>query len=246
MKIEPFPGELRKELVHRPFVTKTGRNGCQNVMAVVLTDEQTEWLRRWFPLIENPLLMQMSTMSHSTLHRFARQMGLTKSEKGIKRIKKRQAAHIKKVCERNGYYASLRGHRPSEACCEGIRKMWAEIRTGKREHPMKILRSKNPRKYAASMKRRSKSRRELFAKEIMRITYGLPRETKLRHVTAYPYTRKQVCHRYSALQRGYYVMEDCSENSGERYNIYYDENTVRSPRFENNLINDGFRVLAGA
>ena len=37
-------------------------------------------------------------------------------------------------------------------------------------------------------------------------------------------------------------MEDCSESGGERYNIYYDNQTHRSEKFENNLISDGFNV----
>ena len=37
-----------------------------------------------------------------------------------------------------------------------------------------------------------------------------------------PYTKRQTSHRYNALKRGYIIMEDCSEQGGERYNIYYD------------------------
>ena len=40
-------------------------------------------------------------------------------------------------------------------------------------------------------------------------------------------------------------MLDCSEGSGERYNIYYNEDTKRSQLFERNLINDGFNVVQG-
>ena len=58
-----------------------------------------------------------------------------------------------------------------------------------------------------------------------------------------PFTRSQVNHRYHALRRGYFFMEDCSEGSGERYNIYYDGETARSPRFETNLEKDGFRIM---
>ncbi|MBO4551507.1 MAG: hypothetical protein J5733_12320, partial [Bacteroidaceae bacterium] len=55
-------------------------------------------------------------------------------------------------------------------------------------------------------------------------------------------TRSQICRRYSAIKRGYILMEDCSEQGGERYNIYYDDDTERSEKFENNLKNDGFNV----
>ena len=54
--------------------------------------------------------------------------------------------------------------------------------------------------------------------------------------------RSQTAHMYNALKRGYIIMEDCSEQGGERYNIYYDGQTERAPIFERNLINDGFSV----
>jgi hypothetical protein len=69
----------------------------------------------------------------------------------------------------------------------------------------------------------------------------MERKTRIRIVLC-KYTRRQVGHRYHALKRGYFVMEDCSEQSGERYNIYYDNNTQRSQRFERNLEKDGFHV----
>ena len=186
--------------------------------------------------------MKMSGMSHSTLHRFAREFGLTKSAKGIKRIKKRQAAHIKKVCERNGYYDSIRGKQPSEACRQATAQMWQDIRDGKREHPARIMKRKNPRKYRKWMERKSIERKEAIRKEIRRVVYGLERKTRLKCIVMCPYTKRQTSHRYNALKRGYIVMQDCSEQGGERYNIYFDQDTERSPIFENNLLKDGFRI----
>jgi hypothetical protein len=37
-------------------------------------------------------------------------------------------------------------------------------------------------------------------------------------------------------------MTDCSEQGGERYNIYYDKDTERAEIFERNLIADGFHI----
>jgi hypothetical protein len=37
-------------------------------------------------------------------------------------------------------------------------------------------------------------------------------------------------------------MEDCTEQGGERYNIYYDNETERAPIFEKNLLKDGFHI----
>lgn len=74
------------------------------------------------------------------------------------------------------------------------------------------------------------------------MVYGLERRTRLK-ARAHTYTASQRNHRYNALKRGYFVMEDCSEGGGERYNIYYDEDTVRNEKFELNCINDGFRIV---
>lgn len=243
MKIEPFPGVLAQQWVERPFTTKTGKTGCQRVRAWVLTPEQREWLCRWFPEEENSRLMKASGMCHSTLHRFARELGLTKSEKGLRRIKKRQAAHIKRVCERNGYYDSIRGRGPSEACRQATARMWQDIRDGKREHPIRIMKRENPRKYRQYVQRKSESRKKTIRLEHARLTFGLERKTRLKCIVLCKYTRSQACHRHNALRRGYIVMEDCSEGSGERYNIYYDQDTRRAPPFERNLQADGFRVL---
>ena len=242
MKIDPFPGVLTLQFVDRPFTTKLGKAGCQHVKAWVLTDEQREWFCRWFPEEENSRLMKASGMTHSTLHRFARELGLTKSPKGIKRIRKRQAAHIKRVCERNGYYDSMRGRQPSEACLKATAQMWQDIREGKREHPARIMKRENPRKYRKWMENRSKERKETIRKEMRRVLYGMERKTRLKCIVMCKYTRRQVSHRYNALKRGYIIMEDCSEQGGERYNIYYDNETQRSPIFERNLLKDGFHL----
>ena len=244
MKIEPFPQVLTYQYIDKVYTTKTGKQGIQRVRAFVLTDEQEAWFRKWFPEVENSVIAETSGMSISLLHKFARQYGLTKSEKGLKGIKRRQAAHIKRLCERNGYYDSLRGRQPSAAAVEATKKRWEEVREGKREHPIKAIKRKNPRRYKKMMQKRSEERKETIRKERMRELYGLERKTKLR-LPMTKYTKRQVSHRYNALKRGYYVMLDCSESSGERYNIYYNEDTKRSDYFERNLILDGFKVVQG-
>ena len=232
-KIEAFQGKLTKQRV------KKG-NGI-NSMKLVLDEAQEEWMRKYFPKTENSKLAEASGMSHSTLHRFARKMGLTKSKSGLEAIKRRQAAHIRRVLTKNGYYDSLRGKPMSKAFREGAARIWQEIREGKRDHPLVVLRRKNPREYNRKMRQKSHERKELYRKEELRIRYGLQPKTRLRIVMC-KYTRRQVAHRSSALKRGYIIMEDCSEQGGERYNIYYDNDTKRTQMFERNLINDGFRI----
>lgn len=241
-KIDPFPGTLTVKTCDRRYQTKTGKIACQRSRALEMNDTQREWLCRWFPEVENSILASMMGISQTTLHRFARDLKLTKSEKGLRGIKKRQAAHIKKVCEKNGWYDSMRGRMPSEACRKASAKMWDEIHEGKRDHPFKIMRRKNPRKYQKCMQRKSEQRKETIRREMQRVVYGLERKTRLKCIVMYKFTISQLNHRSNALKRGYIIMQDCSEQSGERYNIYYDELTERSALFEKNLIADGFTL----
>ena len=209
----------------------------------ILTPEQREWLCHYFPIVENTRLMKATGMSHSTLHRFARDLHLTKSEKGIRAIKRRQAAHIRRVCERSGYYDKLRGRAPSEATRAATARMWQEIREGKREHPTHIMKRTNPRRYQQWMQRKSEERKQSIRMERMRMKWGLPRKTRLKSVVMQPYRRSQVAHRFNAQRRGYILADTCEEGSGHRYTIYYDNNTPRSEAFERNCIKDGFRIV---
>lgn len=241
MKIDNFPGVLTQQRVSRTFTTRSGREAVTHALAYVLTEEQEAWLRRYFPEVENSRLCKMSGLSSAALHRFARSLGLCKSEKGMRGIRKRLAAHVRKLCEANGYYDTLRGTAPSEAAMDGTRQMWQEIREGKRKHPIKILRQKNPRKYRKVVAERGAKLHATWKSEYRRNIFGLERRTRL-NVPMQPYTSSQLNHRTNALRRGYFYMDDCTEGSGERYNIYYDADTQRSKIFERNLLADGFRV----
>jgi hypothetical protein len=74
MKLESFPGLLEKKKIEQPYVTKTGLTRMMRTTRYVLSDEQTDWLRRFYPEIENPRLMKVAGMTHGTLHRFAREL----------------------------------------------------------------------------------------------------------------------------------------------------------------------------
>lgn len=225
--MKPFPGIL----------TRSKLNGSP----YVLTPEQQAWLCRWFPETENARLAKAMGVAQSTMHRLARGFGLTKSEKGLRGIRKRQAAKAKRICEKNGYYDSIRGKSPHPNSIVGTHRMWQEIRDGKREHPFAILKHKHPRRYKQCMQRKSEERRHAMKMERARMLYGLPRKTKLTKVVLTPYKRTQLARRYNALRRGYILADTCAEGSGHRYTIYYDNTTTRSPRFEQNCIKDGFR-----
>lgn len=213
------------------------------VHRLVLNDEQLKWLRRWFPVTENCRLAKAMKISLFKLHDFARENGLTKSKAGIKAIKRRQTKAMVKTNNRNGCYDRKRGHPVSEATRVGNRKRWEEYHQGLRESTYETLLRRDPKKYKAVSEMRSQNRRKLIAKEKQRIIYGLKRKTKIKVVVMKPYTRSQSHHRYSALKRGYLLDEDCREGQPGRYVIYYDDETQRSDKFEQNCIKDGFTFM---
>lgn len=227
MKIEPFPGQLVKE----------------NNYKWKITQEQIDWLCKYFPEYENRILMKKSGMKHSLLHRLAREHGLRKSEKAMKRIIKKHAQQVKRICERNGYYESMRGKQVSTQCREANMKYLREIQQGIREHPFHTMKRENPRKYKKMIEKESRDRREVIRKEKLRMAYGLDRKTKLPTVVICRFTRSQTSHRYNARKKGYIIPEDCSEMGDTRYVIWYDDDTKRSRIIERNLIKDGFKVL---
>ena len=206
----------------------------------VLNDEQREWLCRWFPVTENCRLAKTMGISIYKLHDFARELGMTKSEAGLRAIRRRQAKAAAKTNERNGCYDRKRGHPPSEATLKGNLKRWEEERLGLRENALLKMKRENPKKYKATMEKKRQERKESIRKEKMRIIYGLERKTRLKVVVLKKYTQSQTHHRHSALLRGYLLDMDCSEGQPGRYVIYYDDETQRSAKFEANCIKDGF------
>lgn len=215
-------------------------HGGGNHRQVILNDEQMEWFRTEYPKTESPRLAKVMGCSVETVRKLARLNGLSKSEDGMKAIRKRQGKRMAKTFEKLGYYNNKRDHAPSEATIEGNRKRWAEIRAGLRETPQETAKRKHPKKWKASLKKRSENRRKMIKQEKRRIIYGLERKTNLKVVVMKPYTRSQLHHRCNALKRGYLLDTNCSEGQPGRYVIYYDDETERSEKFEQNCIKDGF------
>lgn len=221
----------------KPYPGKTEKRGY----SYVLNEQQAEWLRQWFPVVENARIAKAMGVSESTMHRLARRYGLVKSEQGMQGIKRRQVKRIVRTCKKNGYYERIKGKHPSDATMEGTARMWEEIRQGKRPHPLQLLKRNSPRKYKKLMAWKSDDMRERIEAEKRRVKWGLPRKTRLTIAVTIPYTPSQRQRRYSAALRGYILAADCGEGSGNRFVIYFDNDTRRAPIFERNCIADGFR-----
>lgn len=195
-----------------------------------LEGELKERFCKLFPKNSNRRLMAWFGISFSTLQRFRRELGL---QKDMRAIRKQLAKDIKKTCEKNGYYDSLRGHAPSEACQEAARKMWAEG-----FHPIKQLKATNPRKYKRLMRKNGEQRKELWRKERLRMVYGLERRTKLR------LPLNSLTHAASACK--YMMIRECNyfaDPDGDSHIICYDSETRRSARREATAAKHGLKVV---
>ena len=197
-----------------------------------LEGELKERFCQLFPKNSNRRLMKWFGISFSTLQRFRRELGL---QKDMRAIRKQLAKDIKKTCEKNGYYDSLRGHAPSEACQEASRKLRASG-----FQPWKQLKANNPRKYKRMLRKMSEQRKELWRKERMRMVYGLERRTKLR------LPLNSLTHAASACK--YMMIRECNyfaDPDGDSHIICYDSQTRRSEKREATAIRHGFTIVEG-
>lgn len=202
----------------------------RGVKTYYLTPELEAHFRRLFPITLNRDMMRLFGLSFVTMQRFKRQLGLTKNKKVIIR---KQAEVCKKVCEANGWYDSLRGKAPSEACQEATRQLRASG-----FHPMKALKKKNPRKYRRILEKRSEARKAAMRRDRLLIDWGLTPHHNF--VLPYdPYGRKRATFRNMCKRAGY--IPGKARIQAERWTIYYDQNTRRGSIRERNGERLGFR-----
>lgn len=220
---DPFPGTL---------ATTSGKK-------VVATKEQKEWLCRNWHRYSGKTLREMTGATHYTLYRLGRLLHLHKSGAEGRKILERDYPEL-----RTKISHALSGRPVSESTREGYRRYVADCRAGRRVHPVTKLAREGGEKWRDRNRRIGKHISERYKMERFRLMSGLKQNTKLRCCVT-RFTASQRCHRQSALSRGYWYYEDCSEQSGERYNIYYDADTHRTALFEKNLRKDGFNVLDG-
>ena len=200
------------------------------VSAYYLEGELKERFCKLFPKNSNRRMMAWFGLSFYTLQRFKREFGL---EKDMKSIIRQQAKDTKRICEKNGYYASLRGKKPSEACFDGARKLFASG-----FHPMKQLKATNPRRYKQLLRKTSEQRKELYRKEQLRAFYGLERQTNLR-IPTNPMSRRAAAQKYAMIKCCNYFPDP----DGDPHIICYDSETQRSARREATAAKHGLKVV---
>ena len=200
------------------------------VMEYYIEGELKERFCKLFPKNSNRRMMTWFGIGFSTLQRFKRECGL---EKDMKSIIRQQAKDTKRICERNGYYASIRGKAPSEACLEATRQLRAAG-----FHPMKQLKAKNPRKYKRLMQKKSEQRKELWRKERLRQKYAPDRQTSL-HIPLNPLSHRASSHKHAMIKCCNYFPDP----DGDPHIVCYDSETQRSARREATAARHGLKVV---
>ena len=205
-------------------------NPNSGVKEYYLECELKERFCKLFPKNSNRRMMAWFGISFSTLQRFKHEFGL---EKDMQAIRKQQAKDIKKICEKNGYYASIRGKAPSEACLEATRQLRASG-----FHPIKQIKATNPRKYKRLMRKKSEQRKELYRKEQLRAFYGLERQTNLR-IPSSPLSHSASSHKHAMIKSCNYFADPL----GDPHIVCYDSETQRSARREATAAKHGLKVM---
>ena len=195
-----------------------------------LEGELKERFCKLFPKNSNRRMMTWFGISFSTLQRFKREFGI---EKDMQAIRKQHAKDIKRICERNGYYASIRGKAPSDACLEATRQLRAAG-----FHPIKQLKANNPRKYKRLMQKKSEQRKELWRKERLRQKYDLDRQTSL-HIPLNPLSHRAAAQKYAMIKACNYFADPL----GDPHIVCYDSETQRSARREATAAKHGLKVV---
>ena len=205
-------------------------NAKSGVKEYYIEGELKERFCKLFTKNSNRRMMTWFGISFSTLQRFRRECGL---EKDMKSIIRQQAKDTKRICERNGYYASIRGKAPSEACMEAARQLRAAG-----FHPIKQLKANNPRKYNRLMQKKSEQRKELWRKERLRQKYDLDRQTSL-HIPLNPISHRASSHKHAMIKFCNYFPDP----DGDPHIVCYDSETQRSARREATAEKHGLKVV---
>lgn len=205
------------------------RKNAAGPMEYYLEGELKEKFCKLFPKHSNRRIMEWFGLSHTTVRRFKQELGL---EKDMKAIRKELAKDVKKICEKNGYYDSIRGKAPSEACMEATRKIRAEG-----YHPITQLKATNPRKFKRWKQKMSENRKLLWEKERRRVKWGLEQKTKLR-VSLY-----KLSHKASVQKNLMISLCNYFSHPEHRSWVCYDSETRRSEKREATAVRYGLHIV---
>lgn len=183
---------------------------------IVLTERQQKWLIRHFKNTKNDEIMARLGLTHSTLHRFARELGLKKTTQFMHKCLAATTEAARRANRERGW--PPKGYRIPNR--KGFEKgVTPEQRFGKKKNEERI-------------RHLTESLRKMRASEKRRALFGLPQRTKLK----IGYSRKKVSYRHSLRKRGYEI-----ERGGRL--AYVTKNTERNLKVEQRAAKHGIRVV---
>ena len=176
---------------------------------ITLTTEQEGWLREHFADTKNAELMEHLGIRETTLHRYARKMGLKKTPAFQAQCQRGAADAASKWWRVEGRY------RPRKGLPEHLREH--TYRNGDKPWTRCGM-----EKWQDAVQRGSKKRAQTFREERARAHFGLPQRTKL-HVTKQP--REKILARHYLKKLGYILDE-------KNLIAYWTPRTTRAYRLE--------------
>lgn len=188
---------------------------------IILAPEQNKWLIAHFKHTKNDEIMARLGLTHSTLHRIVRELGLTKSRQFMKKCQLNAAQRGREVCIATGRYAALKGKRPpnSDANC---------FKKGQSNRDRL-----SPKRYKEMNEKRRQTWLQTRAKDKARFTFGFEQKTKFRFVKQ---PKSKVSYRYNMKKKGYIV--DLEHNV-----FFYPSEEMRHPLAERNGAKFGIKFL---
>lgn len=187
-----------------------------------LTEKKQKWIITHFKNTKNDEIMRKFGISHSALHRFAREHGLKKTKQFQKKCQAATTEAARLANKRNNWPPKGYVIPKSE-----------EHRYKSGITPEKRLGNKRNRE---RIRKSAESRKKTYAAEKRRVLFGLEQRTKLKVVVS---PKAKISCRYNLKRHGYIVTRGARE-------VFYDTNTNRSSILEKNAIERHRLVLKQA
>lgn len=175
---------------------------------MALSEKQQLWILRHFKNTKNDEIMAKFNISHSSLHRFAREKSLKKTAKFQKQCQLNASREARKANKKNNW--PPKGYIIPKSVENQFKKgITPAQRLGEKKNKQRILRL-------------AESRRKTVESEKRRVLFGLEQKTKLKVIAA---PSNKIAFKYTLKLRGY----TCDRFSNT---IFFDSSTNRSEKSE--------------
>ena len=213
-------GRTRKAVEHKIYnkpIRRVATRGRQ------LTEKELAWVIRHYKHTKNEEIMERFELSHSSLHRIAREHGLTKSRHFMKKTQDEAQVAAAESHRRNGTYPP-----------KGFRIPGSDKNCFKKGQSNQDRLT--PKRYAEMQEKRRASWRATYDRDKRRtLAWGFEQRTKFRFVKQ---SRSKIAFRHGLRKCGY--VED--PNNHNLY--YYTSEHMRRPKRERNASKYGIKIIA--